>query len=118
MSDAGSRCRFYRKDELALRPDVEGARYWAVALDHAMLTYFEVDAHSRFPRHEYEAEQITFVLEGTLYFETDDGVTAVNAGDVFAVPGHLQHAVFTKDAAVRAVDAWSPVRPDLAGARS
>lgn len=36
-------CRFLRKDDLPLRPDVAGARYWAVAPDRAMLPYFEVD---------------------------------------------------------------------------
>jgi hypothetical protein len=44
---------------LRLRPDVPGARMWAVALQHAMLTYFEVNARSRFEAHSHESEQIT-----------------------------------------------------------
>ena len=36
---------YYAKTDLNLRPDVPGAMFWTVALDKAMLTYFEV-AHS------------------------------------------------------------------------
>lgn len=33
---------------LPLRPDVPGARMWAVSLERTMLTYFEIEAHTRF----------------------------------------------------------------------
>ena len=32
---------------------------WAVALQHTMLTYFEVNARSRFEAHSHTSEQIT-----------------------------------------------------------
>lgn len=75
-----------------------------------MLTYFEVQPHSRFESHRHESEQITMVLEGALFFETNGKVIEVKAGEVIAIPSNIPHAVFTKDAAVKAVDAWSPVR--------
>jgi hypothetical protein len=37
---------------LPLRPDVPGARMWAVALTHTMLTYFEVEPAKRFQNQE------------------------------------------------------------------
>ena len=77
-----------------------------------MLTYFEVQAHSRFESHQHESEQITLVLEGELFFETGGQVIAVKAGEVIALPSNVPHAVFTREHAVRAVDAWSPVRED------
>lgn len=54
---------------LRLRPDVPGARMWAVSLEHTMLTYFEVEPHSRFDSHSHESEQITMVLTGALFFQ-------------------------------------------------
>ncbi len=101
--------RYYRADELTLQADVEGAALWEVALDKAMLTYFEVAPESRFERHRHESEQITLVLEGTLYFEVDTRVVRVGRGEVIAIPSWVPHAVFTKGEAVKAVDAWSPV---------
>ena len=101
--------QYFPKGSLALRPDVAGARLWSVALRKTMLTYFEVEPHSRFERHSHESEQITMVLEGELFFELDGRHVRVGAGEVIAVPSLVPHAVYAKDAAVRAIDAWSPV---------
>jgi quercetin dioxygenase-like cupin family protein len=104
--------RYYSRTDLQLREDVPGAHLWAVSLEHTMLTYFEVQPHSRFERHQHESEQITLVLEGELFFETASQVIAVKAGEVIALSSNVPHAVFTREHAVRAVDAWSPVRED------
>jgi quercetin dioxygenase-like cupin family protein/ketosteroid isomerase-like protein len=104
--------RHFPKGSLPLRPDVRGASYWAVALEHAMLTYFEVEPGARFERHAHESEQITLVLEGSLAFEFDDDRVAVGPGEVVAIPGNVSHAVTAGPAGARAVDAWSPVRPE------
>lgn len=101
--------RYYPKDSLRLNDDIPGARQWAVSLDQTMLTYFEVDPDCRFESHTHESEQITMVLEGVLYFEQDGEVFGVKAGEVIAIPANAPHAVFTKETAVKAVDAWSPV---------
>jgi quercetin dioxygenase-like cupin family protein len=101
--------RHYTKENLKLTEDVPGARQWAVSLDQTMLTYFEVDPDCHFESHSHQSEQITMVLEGVLYFEQDDRVVAVKAGEAIAVPSNAPHAVFTRETAVKAVDAWSPV---------
>ena len=101
--------RHYPADLLPLHPDVPGAAMWAVALDRTMLTYFEVDPDCRFESHSHESEQITMVLEGVLYFEQGGKIVGVKAGEAIAIPAHAPHAVFTGEAAVKAVDAWSPV---------
>lgn len=104
--------RYYPKDKLQLQQDVPGAKMWAVALDKSMLTYFEIEPNSHFDMHEHQSEQITFVLEGTLYFEMSGKTVIVNEGEVIAIPSNIKHAVFTNDKFVRAVDAWSPVRKE------
>jgi quercetin dioxygenase-like cupin family protein len=108
------RARHYRHDALTWRPDVDGARYWAVALEHTLLTGFEVEAHCRFPEHRHHAEQITHVLEGELFFVVEGVEYRVGAGDVIAIPSLIPHAVFTREHRARAVDAWSPVPPAYA----
>lgn len=103
--------RHYRQGDPVLTPDVAGARLWAVALDNASLTYFEIDAHCGFPAHRHESEQITHVLEGELFFIVDGIEYRVGAGEVIAIPSQVPHAAFTRERAARAVDAWSPVLP-------
>jgi len=102
------------QDVLRLRPDVPGAAMWAVALDRAMLTYFELQPHARFESHSHESEQITMVLEGELFFELEGRAeVCVRAGEVIALPANVPHAAWTRERAARAVDAWSPPRLDL-----
>ena len=108
--DPAQTAQYYPREALRLQPDVEGAKMWAVTLEKTMFTYFEVEPHSRFERHDHESEQITMVLEGVLYFEVDNGVIGVGEGEVIALPSFVPHAVFTRDEPVKAVDAWSPVR--------
>lgn len=99
---------FRPRRSLALNEDVPGARQWAVALERAMLTCFEVEPGCLFERHVHEGEQITLVLEGELVFMFDDGEIRVRAGDVVAVPAGVAHAVRTERLGSKAVDAWSP----------
>jgi amino-acid N-acetyltransferase len=104
--------RHYPADLLPLRPDVPGAARWAVALDRTMLTYFEIAPGGRFPGHRHEAEQITLVLEGELWFDLGDREVRVGPGEVLAIPSNAWHATRAGPTAVRAVDAWSPPRPE------
>lgn len=106
--DLSALVRYFPHELLQLRPDVPGSQMWGVALEQAMLTYFEVEPNCRFERHVHAGEQITMVLEGALFFETDAGEVAVRAGEVIAIPAGAPHAVFTRDDRARAVDAWSP----------
>ncbi len=99
----------YSRDSLPLRPDVPGSQMWAVALQHTMLTYFEVDAHSRFDSHHHESEQITLVLSGELFFEVEGVVHRIGPGEVMAIPSSVEHSVWTEGLGATAVDAWSPV---------
>lgn len=107
--------RHYARAALPLEadPDSCGASYWAVALERTMLTYFEVAPGTRFERHQHEAEQITLVLSGVLCFEFDDRVIEAGPGEVVAIEARVPHAVFTREQAVTAVDAWSPVREEF-----
>ena len=107
--DIWNEAHHYPRDMLQLRPDVPGARMWAVALEKAMLTYFEVEPHTRFERHSHEAEQITMVLKGELFFEMDDRVIQVEEGDAIAIPSNLPHAVYATRHRACAIDAWSPI---------
>ncbi len=104
--------KYFPQKSLPLEQDVPGTKMWAVALEKAMLTYFEVEPNSRFDMHEHESEQITLVLEGTLFFEISNTIISVQEGEVIAIPSNKEHAVFTKGSFVRAVDAWSPVREE------
>ena len=104
--------KYYPKESLQLKTDVPGARMWAVALDKAMLTYFEVEPDSAFDMHSHDSEQIAIVLEGELFFQMENEVICVKEGEVIAIPSNAPHAVYTKETFVKALDAWPPARRD------
>ncbi len=101
--------RYYRQRDLELREDVGGARWWGIALDETMLTYFEVDPNSTFEMHSHESEQITYVLDGMLIFTTGGQRVRVGRGEAIAIPSMVPHSAHTEDVGAKAVDAWSPV---------
>ncbi len=105
--------RVYNKDQLSLKPNVQGATMWAVALDKAMLTYFELEPETVFPEHSHKAEQITMILEGELTFVYDNREVTLREGDVIAIPSDLIHSAYTGNMPCKAVDAWSPVRKEF-----
>jgi amino-acid N-acetyltransferase len=102
-------------DLLRLRSNVPKASMWAIALDKVMFTYFEIEPGARFAEHKHESEQITYVLEGELYFNIKGKKVRVGAGDAIAIPSNAPHAAYTEEQRVRAVDAWSPIRSDYLG---
>lgn len=109
--------RYYPASALRLHPDVPGARYFAVALERSMLSYFEVAPNSVFAEHRHPSEQITMVLSGELLFRVGDDEILVGPGEVIALPADVPHTVSSLDLPVTAVDAWSPPRSSFATAR-
>jgi len=104
--------KVYRKNELPLKQAVTGAQMWAVGLEQAMLTYFEMAPDTQFPDHSHEAEQITLVLEGELTFTCKGKTATLQPGEVIAIPSNVKHSARTGDTPCKAVDAWSPVRKE------
>jgi quercetin dioxygenase-like cupin family protein len=102
----------YRKTDLPLKSAVSGANMWAVGLEKAMLTYFEMAPNTQFPEHSHEAEQITLILEGELTFTYEGETVTLKAGEVIAIPSNVKHSARTGRMPCKAVDAWSPVRKD------
>ncbi|MHC4458226.1 MAG: cupin domain-containing protein [Planctomycetota bacterium] len=109
FENTGNEVQYFPHGTLKLQSDVPGAKMWAVALDKAMLTYFEVQPNCRFEKHNHNSEQITFVLEGELFFEIPEGTICVKKGEIIAIPSDIPHAAFTTESTVKAVDAWSPI---------
>jgi amino-acid N-acetyltransferase len=101
------------REVLRLKKSVPGANMWAVALERVMFTYFELAPHTRFEMHRHDSEQITFIIEGELFFDIDNRTIRVGPGEIIAIPSNAPHAAYSDGGQVRAVDAWSPVREEF-----
>jgi len=64
------------------------------------------------PRHSHPNEQITFITEGALRFDYDDGTShTVTAGEVLVIPGNLPHSATALEDTID-FDIFAPPRQD------
>lgn len=64
------------------------------------------------PRHSHPHEQAGMVLEGELEFTIGDETHMVKAGEIFFIPGGVEHSVTVGAQPVKALDVFSPVREE------
>lgn len=64
------------------------------------------------PRHSHPHEQAGIMLEGEMEFTIGDETRIVRTGDIFFIPGGVEHSVRVLDTPVRALDVFSPVREE------
>ncbi|HEU5165940.1 MAG TPA: cupin domain-containing protein [Chitinophagaceae bacterium] len=86
-----------------------GSDFFCMEGKKVQLTWFVVPPNTNFSNHKHESEQITYILEGELFFKSEDTVYKLSKGDCILVPGNIDHEVWTEKSFAKAIDAWSPV---------
>ncbi len=61
--------------------------------EHFTFQLAQVEPGGISKRHHHPWEQLTWVASGAGEVQTDDGVTAIAAGDFFEIPGNVSHAI-------------------------
>jgi quercetin dioxygenase-like cupin family protein len=91
---------------------VSGSQFWSVEGQNVQFTWFEVPPKTSFPKHKHESEQITYVIEGELFFRSADAVYKLSKGDCILIPGNAEHEAWTETSPATAVDAWAPINKE------
>ena len=101
----------YKQSSLTPRnfDSLSGSEYWSIEGKNVQFTWFEVPSNTNFSQHKHDSEQITCVLEGELFFKSENSVHKLSKGDCILIPGNIEHEVWTEKESAKAVDAWSPV---------
>ena len=86
-----------------------GSFFWSIEGKNLQFTWFDVPPQTTFPNHKHESEQVTYVLDGELFFESENIVYKLLKGDCIIIPGNVDHKVWTETLSAKAIDAWSPV---------
>lgn len=86
-----------------------GSAYWSIEGSSVQFTWFDVPANTSFPTHKHESEQITYVLEGELFFKSENSIYKLSPGDCILIPANIDHEAWTEAMSAKAIDAWSPV---------
>ncbi len=95
---------------MELVPGVRTRTFWG---EQMLLSLVEVDANSEVPLHTHPHEQGGVIIEGELEMGVDGEVKLLKPGDMYIIPGNVEH--YAKAHAVKAValDIFSPVREEF-----
>ena len=86
-----------------------GSEFWSLEGKNVQFTWFDVPANTRFLNHSHPGEQITYVIDGELFFKSENSVYKLSKGDCILVSENVDHEVWTQEFPAKAIDAWSPV---------
>jgi len=98
------------RDPMELVPGARTRTFWG---EQMLLSLVEIDANSEVPLHTHTHEQGGIIIEGELEMGVDGEVKLLKPGDMYIIPGGVEH--YAKAYAVKAValDIFSPVREEF-----
>ena len=89
-----------------------GVEIFTAAGDNIMLSVVEFGPHAVVEAHSHPHEQMGFLLEGELTFTIGGETRLVKAGQMWRIPGGVEHRVVAGDKPAKALDVFHPVRED------
>lgn len=80
--------------------------------DKLMLSVVELEPGSTVPMHSHPHEQAGIVLEGEFDLTIGGETKRVRKGDMYIIPGEVEHGVVTGQEKAIALDIFHPIRED------
>ena len=77
-----------------------------------MLSVVELEPGSTVPMHSHPHEQAGIVLEGEFDLTIGGETRRVRRGDMYIIPGGVEHAAVTGEGKAVALDIFHPIRED------
>jgi quercetin dioxygenase-like cupin family protein len=77
-----------------------------------LLSLVDLPARSVVPLHSHPHEQVGIVLAGELTFTVGGETKTLLPGDLYVIPGGVEHSVVAGSEPARALDVFSPVREE------
>jgi quercetin dioxygenase-like cupin family protein len=78
-----------------------------------MVSFLTMSAHSIFPPHRHEAEQIMIVIDGYMDEIIEGKLYSVKKGDVLILPSNMEHGGRIGEVDCSVIDIFSPPREDF-----
>jgi quercetin dioxygenase-like cupin family protein len=90
-------------------PGVQTRTFWA---DRMLVSVIEFAPHSVVPNHTHPHEQVGLVMEGELYMTIGGKTRLMKSGEVYLIPGNVEHGGRTEEKPAKVFDVFSPVRDE------
>ena len=93
-----------------LAPGASTRTFWG---DNMLLSIVDFDPNSEVPGHTHPHEQGGMLLEGELEMVIAGESRALKPGDIYIIPGNVEHLARTRASKARVLDIFSPVREEF-----
>jgi quercetin dioxygenase-like cupin family protein len=102
-------CDLENRETKEIVPGVRMRTFWG---DRMLAAVVDLDPQAVVPQHSHPHEQAGTVLSGALELTIDGETRWLAPGDVYLIPGGVEHGAQTGDTPTRILDVFSPVRED------
>lgn len=92
-----------------LVPGINAKTFWAEKMLAAVV---DLNSNVHLPRHSHPHEQLGIVIEGQIEFIIADQKKVLGPGEVYVIPGGVEHEARTFDHPVKVMDVFCPVREE------
>ena len=92
-----------------LVPGVIVRTFWG---DQVLASLVDLAARAVIPPHSHPHEQFGMLLRGEMEVTIGGETRTVKAGDMYIVPGGVEHSVRVSEASAQAIETFSPVREE------
>ena len=97
------------RDPMEMVPGARTRTFWG---EHVLLSLVEMDPGSENPSHTHPHEQAGIVVEGEMEMGIGGEVRTVRPGDMYIIPGNIEHYARCAGIGAKALDIFSPVREE------
>lgn len=104
---------FVNEDSKPARQIIDGI--WARSFwsENIMLVVVDLEPNSVLPSHSHFHEQAGIVLEGKLEFTIAGETRLLQPGDLYFIPGNIEHSVNVGSIPAKVLDVFNPIREDF-----
>ncbi len=92
-----------------LLPGIVARTFWG---NEMLMAVVDVDPNTHLPTHSHPHEQVGMVIEGEVRFTIAEEEHLLGPGDVYVIPGGVEHSAKTGETAAKVIDVFSPVREE------
>jgi quercetin dioxygenase-like cupin family protein len=103
---------FVDKSDCTRKTIFPGVEIFTSACRNMMLSYVEFQPGAIVEAHSHPHEQVGMVLGGRARFIVGDEERVLQRGDMYRIPGGVEHRVVALDEGLQALDIFNPVREE------
>ena len=93
-----------------LAPGANTQTFWG---EKMLISVVTIDPNSIVPNHTHPHEQAGILMDGELEMIIGDESKLLKPGDMYIVPGNIEHYATATDKGAKVIDVFAPVRDEF-----